>query len=111
MKTGTIGLTALLISMPVTHQAMAAGDAAAGQEKSAACQACHGTDGRGADPSFPVLAGQHASYLAQALRDYREGKRRNPVMSGFALNLSDRDIDDLAAWYASLEGLTDLSDH
>jgi cytochrome c553 len=104
-----IAVLALLLSTAASQQAMAAGDASAGQQKSTACQACHGADGRGSDPTYPVLAGQYASYLGQALRDYRDGKRRNPVMSGFALNLSDQDIEDLAAWYASLAGLTDLS--
>lgn len=88
---------------------MAAGDAAAGEQKSQVCQTCHGIDGRGADPSYPALAGQHASYLVRTLSDYRDGSRPNPLMAGFARDLSDRDIQDLAAWYASLKGLRDLS--
>jgi cytochrome c553 len=91
------------------HTALAAGDASVGQRKSQACQACHGVDGRGSDPSYPVLAGQYASYLAQALGDYRAGRRNSPVMGGIAAQLTDQDILDLAAWYASLEGLQDLS--
>jgi cytochrome c553 len=103
----------LYLLLPVfvltAETALAGGDAAAGEQKSQACQVCHGADGRGADPSFPVLAGQHASYLVRALTDYRNGKRKNAVMGGFAASLSDQDIRDLAAWYASLEGLRDLS--
>ncbi|MDT8319228.1 MAG: cytochrome c [Xanthomonadales bacterium] len=99
---------ALLLAMPLT--AAAAGDPAKGKEKSATCQACHGEDGRTViDPSYPILAGQYASYLVRALQDYRSGERSNAVMAGMSANLSDQDIEDLAAWYASREGLRDLS--
>ena len=100
-------LAAAMLCLAAT--AVAGGNPVAGEQKSQTCQACHGADGRGADPSYPVLAGQHASYLAQALTDYRDGRRKNPVMGGFAAQLSDQDIEDLAAWYASLDGLNDLS--
>jgi cytochrome c553 len=78
------------------------------------CQACHGADGMGADgmgtdPAYPVLAGQHRSYLSKALQDYRSGARGNAIMGNFAANLSDQDIEALSAWYAGLEGLRDLS--
>lgn len=90
--------------------AAAGGDPAKGKEKAATCQACHGEDGNKViDPSYPILAGQHESYLVQALKDYRSGERSNAVMAGMSANLSDRDIEDLAAWYASREGLKDLS--
>jgi len=91
------------------ESALAGGDAAAGEQKSQVCQACHGANGLGTDSSYPVLAGQYTSYLARALTDYRDGRRQNPVMSGFAATLTDQDIQDLAAWYAGLEGLQDLS--
>jgi cytochrome c553 len=58
---------------------------------------------------YPNLAGQHASYIRKSLQDYRDGQRVNPLMSGFATNLSDQDIEDLAAWFASQPGLRDLS--
>lgn len=97
----------LLLILPL---AAAAGDPAKGKEKSATCQACHGEEGRTSiAPSYPILAGQYASYLEQALQDYRSGARNNAVMAGMAANLSDRDIADLAAWYARREGLKDLS--
>ena len=73
------------------------------------CQACHGVDGLGADPSYPALAGQHSSYIIRALRDYRDGTRKNAIMGGFARNLTDQDIKDLAGWYSGLHGLRDLS--
>jgi cytochrome c553 len=73
------------------------------------CSACHGPDGKSVDPSYPNLAGQHESYLVKSLADYRAGRRVNAIMAPMAANLSDQDIEDLAAWYASQEGLKDLS--
>ncbi|GAB4186751.1 MAG: hypothetical protein Tsb002_11520 [Wenzhouxiangellaceae bacterium] len=87
-------------------QAAGNGNPAAGQEKSATCQACHGADGNQTlDNTYPKLGGQYADYLQQSLRAYRSGTRKNPVMMGFAAQLSDQDIADLAAWYASQDGL------
>jgi len=83
---------------------------ATGPENVTLCQTCHGADGRGTDPAYPVIAGQHSSYIERALMDYRSGNRENAIMGGFAANLSDRDIEDLAQWYSAMEGLTDLSD-
>lgn len=78
-------------------------------EKVQLCQTCHGEDGMGTDPSYPVLAGQHESYLSRALHDYRSGARTNAVMGGFASSLTDGDIKELAKWYAGMHGLKDLS--
>lgn len=87
------------------------GDAEAGKTKSAACQACHGTDGNGTgDGQYPRLAGQYADYLAKSLHDYKSGARINPIMQGFAATLSAEDIADLSAFFNAQEGpLTDLS--
>ncbi len=82
--------------------AHAEGDAAAGQAKSAVCAACHGADGKAIQPSYPNLAGQHASYLAKQLTEYRDGGRVNALMSGQAANLTDQDILDLSAYYAQM---------
>lgn len=87
-----------------------AGNPQAGLEKSQVCQSCHGRNGDEAlQDDYPILAGQHADYLEHALRGYRDGTRNHAIMAGFAANLSDEDIEDLAAWYASQDGLTDLS--
>ncbi len=83
----------------------AAGDEAQGQQLAQQCVACHGLDGNSSDPQYPKLAGQYADYLEQALRAYRDGQRRNPIMGVFARQLSDREITDLAAWYAAQDGL------
>jgi cytochrome c553 len=93
----------------VPSSLLAKGDPAEGQKKSQVCQACHGADGKSIDPSYPNLAGQHESYLVKALGDYRAGRRTNPIMSPMAVNLTDQDILDLAAWYSSQDGLKDLS--
>ncbi len=81
--------------------ALAGGDAEAGKSKSEACAQCHGPDGNSPSPAFPKLAGQYADYLARALLDYKTGARQNPIMAGFSASLSEQDIEDLAAFYAS----------
>jgi len=72
----------------------------------AACTACHGQDGFGTLPENPTLAGQHADYLAQALNDYRLGKRQNPIMGTFASQLTRDDIHALAAYFSKQPGLS-----
>ena len=85
--------------------AHAAGNAEAGKEKSRTCAACHGADGNSPPPDFPKLAGQHSDYLIKAMNDYKSGKRKNPIMGPQAAPLSQRDIDDLAAYYSHQSGL------
>lgn len=87
-----------------------AGNAAAGQNKSAVCHACHGPTGNAVQPIYPDLGGQHQDYLEKTLRAFRDGSRPNAIMAGFATNLSDTDIEDLAAWYSSQSGLTEIQD-
>lgn len=82
-----------------------AADLAAGKEKAAVCSACHGVDGKTPiDPSYAILAGQYRDYLVVALKAYRSGGRKNAIMGGQAAALSNNDINDLAAYYASLDG-------
>lgn len=102
MKRTMLAFVSLALLLP--GSLLAAGDPGAGKEKSATCQACHGETGKSVDPSYPNLAGQYASYLEHALKAYRDGSRNNAVMRGFAQNLSDEDIEDLAAWFASQPG-------
>jgi cytochrome c553 len=86
--------------------AWAAGDAAAGATKAAACAACHGPDGNSAAPTFPKLAGQSARYLNKQLRDIKSGVRPVPAMAGIVEPLSDQDIEDLGAYFASKKAST-----
>lgn len=94
-------LIASLLSISYAGSALAAGDAAAGKTKAAACAACHGPDGNSAAPNFPKLAGQNASYIVKELSDFKSGKRQDPTMSAMAAPLSEQDMQDLAAFYAS----------
>jgi cytochrome c553 len=71
----------------------------------AACAACHGADGVGTLPENPTLAGQYADYLAQALNDYRRGKRKNPIMGTFAAQLTQEDIAAITAYFSKQTGL------
>lgn len=82
---------------------LAAGDPKAGRKKALQCQTCHGLDGVSKLPEAPHLGGQVETYLVKALNDYRSGARSNEMMSLVASPLSDSDIADLAAWYASIE--------
>ena len=81
----------------------AKGNAENGKAKAAqVCAACHGADGaKPAAPDQPILAGQYYDYLVKALSDYKSGKRANPIMKAFADPLSKKEIEDLAAWFAS----------
>ncbi len=81
--------------------ALAAGDATAGQQKSAACAACHGADGNSANGEWPKLAGQNAVYLVKQLQDFKAGRRANPIMSGMAAPLGDQDMEDIAVYFSA----------
>ncbi len=95
LSVGTIFLLA-------TGAAQAAGDVAAGKAKAVACAGCHGPAGQGIPP-YPALAGKSEDHLLQALKDFKSGKRDNPVMKGMAAGLSDQDMANLAAYFASLK--------
>ncbi len=77
------------------------GNAATGKVKSAACQACHGADGNSANPLWPKLAGQSAGYIVKQLSDFKDGKRKDPIMSGMAASLSKQDMEDIAAYFSN----------
>lgn len=98
---GLLTTAALLLPLAVA----ADGNPELGRMKSETCTACHGADGKGIAPIYPVLAGQYADYLAYALKQYRSGERNNAIMMPLAAALSDDDIADLAAYFASLDGL------
>lgn len=66
------------------------------------CVACHGADGQGTMPMYPKLAGQYADYLTHSLKAYKSGERKNAIMAGMVASLSSEDIENVAAYYASL---------
>jgi len=80
---------------------LAAGSKEAGQTKSAVCMACHGMDGNSANPEWPNIAGQHASYIVKQLKHFKAGERQNPLMTPMAAMLSEQDMEDLAAYYSA----------
>ena len=83
----------------------AGGTQGASFEKAAACAACHGQNGISVNAMWPTLAGQHEEYLRHAIRQYKNGTRKDPVMSAQAGMIAEEDIDALAAYFAGLEGL------
>lgn len=83
----------------------AGGEQAPSFEKAAACAACHGQNGISVSPPWPTLAGQHEEYLVHALNQYRDGSRKDPVMSPMAAPLTDEDVKLLAMYFSSLKGL------
>jgi len=87
--------------------ALASGDPEAGAKKAAAkgCPACHGAKGVSVSPEFPNLAGQQEDYLVASLNHYKDGKRKNPIMQPQAAGLTERDVEDIAAYFASQTGL------
>ncbi|MEN1728785.1 MAG: c-type cytochrome [Pseudomonadota bacterium] len=80
--------------------AFAAGDPEAGQAKSAICAACHGVDGNSVVTAWPKIAGQHSEYIARQTRMVRDEQRSVPEMYPLVVNLTDQDIDDIAAYFA-----------
>ena len=94
-------LIALLVSMGISGVAQAAGDAAAGQAKTAVCSACHGADGNSAVGNFPKLAGQNERYLMKQMQEIKAGTRPVVEMTGMLDNLSDQDMQDIAAYFSS----------
>jgi len=98
----------LAISVVMGSANVLAADAAKGKEKSVACAACHGADGNSSSPMFPKIAGQHADYMIHALKAYKSGERKNPMMQATVGALSDEDIINLAAYFSAQEGLQTL---
>ncbi|MCK6372083.1 MAG: cytochrome c4 [Gammaproteobacteria bacterium] len=95
---GTLLGTAFLAAAPA---AQAGGSAEAGQTKALVCTACHGPNGNSVNPEWPSLAGQNATYLVRTLNAFKSGERSNPLMTAQAMALTDEDIADIAAYYAT----------
>ncbi|MCB1582839.1 MAG: cytochrome c [Marinicella sp.] len=92
----------LLTSALFSFSAMA-GDIEAGKAKAVVCAACHGTDGISASPIWPNLAGQKEAYLVKQIKAFKSGERKDPSMAPMVAGLSDADIENLAAYFASLK--------
>ena len=94
---------ALAVALAASCGAATADDIAEGRAKARPCSVCHGPLGMGTAPDAPHLAAQPASYLSQQLRAFRSGERKHAVMNVMAKPLSDVDIEQLSAWFASLQ--------
>ncbi|MGW8227624.1 MAG: c-type cytochrome [Gammaproteobacteria bacterium] len=94
-------LIALFAVFAVASTTQAAGDAEAGKTKAQVCFSCHGVNGDSVNPVWPKLAGQHASYIAKQLADFKAGtERSDPLMMAQVMPLSPQDMQDLAAFFA-----------
>jgi len=91
------------VALVAASNMASAADIAAGKAKTAMCAGCHGVKGISMAPVNPNLAGQKALYLAMQLKAFRSGDRKNPTMNPMAKGLSDADIENIAAYYASLK--------
>lgn len=91
-----------LLALAWGHQARA-GNIEAGKAKAAVCAACHGVEGKALIPNYPHLAGQNAAYLVKQLKAFKDGTRKEPLMDPFMAPLTDADMENLAAFYASLK--------
>ena len=115
IKNVSLALSGAVLAL-AGFNAVAGGNVLAGEAvfKRVNCASCHGVDAKTSiDPSYPQLAGQHADYLAHALKAYQRGQgnasptaniRKNPIMGAFAVQLSEKDIEDVAAYLSSLPG-------
>ena len=102
--------TASTAATPTAEVAIKPGDATAGQAKAAVCGACHGLDGNSSDAQYPKLAGQSEQYIVRQLTDFKAGKRQNPIMLGMATPLSEQDMHDIGAYFASKTPLPGVAD-
>lgn len=96
-----IALASVALSLSGVTHAQTKPDLAGGAAKAAVCMACHTADGSRGSAANPILAGQHPEYIVKQLVEFKEGKRKNAVMNGMAANLSQQDMVDIAAFYAS----------
>jgi cbb3-type cytochrome c oxidase subunit III len=92
------------------HGELVLGDAKTGEGKAAVCGACHGMDGNSSDKQYPKLAGQNEAYIARQLQLFKTQKRQNPIMMGFAAPLSEQDMHDVGAYFATKSSLPGVAD-
>ncbi|NVK23711.1 MAG: cytochrome c [Gammaproteobacteria bacterium] len=100
MKTLLTASIAVIASLSFN---VSAADIAAGKAKAATCAACHGANGISAIPMYPNLAGQKAEYMVKQLKAFKSGERKDPVMTAMAMPLSEEDMINVSAYFASLK--------
>lgn len=95
-------IAALIVIFAASQPSFAAGDIAAGKIKAVACQVCHGKGGKSTNPLYPILAGQHSKYIVKQLKAFKSGTRKDPIMNGMAEPLTEKEMDDVAAYFQSV---------
>ena len=105
-KSALVAFTVALLLVANIPSVFAAGNVTTGRHKALQCQTCHGLDGLSKLPEAPNLGGQPEPYLVKSLNDFRQGVRKNDMMSLVVQQLSDQDVADLAAFYAAIEATT-----
>lgn len=112
MRKLTVAFCALLTSSSVVYATSEApvGNATPGKEKSAVCAGCHGADGNSTNPMWPKLAGQHANYLVDQLKAFKNDERKDPSMSPMAKPLTDQEMLDLAAYFSAQKHVVGTAD-
>ncbi len=103
-------ILSVILCLGVTGVAFAKGDASAGKSKAVTCSACHGATGISPAPNWPNLAGQGERYLIKQISEIKAGKRSVPEMTAFVTNLSEKDIEDISAFYASQKAPSGVTD-
>jgi cytochrome c553 len=103
MKRQLLTVLSAIALAAAANVAQAGGDVAAGKAKAATCAGCHGVKGISAAPTFPNLAGQKDAYLVKQMKAFKDGTRKDPTMNAMSAPLSDADIANLAAYFASLK--------
>ncbi|OOZ39353.1 cytochrome C [Solemya pervernicosa gill symbiont] len=96
-------LMAVAVMLSAVAGTSVAADLAAGEAKARLCVACHGVEDVSVNPLWPSLAGQQALYMVKQMKMFKTGERKDPLMTPQSLNLSDADIENLSAYYASLK--------
>ena len=107
LSSALFGIVCAAYVLPgVSAEPASVGDASQGQSiATKVCAACHAADGNSASPDFPKLAGQHPDYIIKSLQGYKSGTRKNPIMAPMGTNLTQRDMEDLAAYFSQQQGL------
>lgn len=103
MKRPIFSALVAVVLVSASSIAIAGGDVAAGKAKAMTCAGCHGANGISPVPNYPNLAGQKSAYTAKQMKAFKDGSRKDPMMSAMAKPLSDTDIANLAAYYESLK--------
>ena len=98
------GLAAIVVVLAPFSATAQEADVKSGAARAAVCFSCHGEDGVSKNSSWPNLAGQNSKYLVKQMKDFRDGRRQDPTMEAMARPLSDKDIINISAYYASLSG-------